>query len=97
MCSECNTGKWHDEFPKQHWTDYGIEKLLELEARNDGSMINATEYLRTIGEIEQKREDHFRDIAKMVSSVVVFLYYCEFCTHGNEIKFLPLHGELNKL
>lgn len=52
MCSECNTGKWHNEFPKQHWTDYGIDKLLELEARQDGSMINASEYLRLIGKID---------------------------------------------
>lgn len=48
MCSECNTGEWHGEFPKKHWTDYGAEKLLELEKRNDGSMINATEFLRNI-------------------------------------------------
>lgn len=52
MCSECNTGKWHNEFPKEHWTDYGVDKLLRYEARKDGSMINATEYLKSIGEIE---------------------------------------------
>lgn len=50
-CSECDTGKWHNEFEKKHWTEYGVEKLLELEARKDGSMINATEYLKSIGEI----------------------------------------------
>lgn len=47
-CSECNYGKWHGEFPKKHWTDYGAEKLLDLESRNDGSMINAREFLRNI-------------------------------------------------
>lgn len=52
MCSECNTRTWHNEFPKQHWTEYGVEKLLELEARNDGSMINASEYLKSIGIIK---------------------------------------------
>nr|DAS42831.1 MAG TPA: Rubredoxin evolution, hydrogenase, nickel, energy.86A [Caudoviricetes sp.] len=52
MCSECNTGKWHGEFEKKHWTDYGKEKLLELESYHDGSMINATEYLKSIGEIK---------------------------------------------
>lgn len=31
---------------KQHWTDIGKEKLLEWEARHDGSMVNATEYFR---------------------------------------------------
>lgn len=52
MCSECNDGKWHGEFPKKHWSEYGVNKLLELEKRNDGSMINATEYLKSIGEIK---------------------------------------------
>lgn len=51
MCCECNTGSWHDEFPKEHWTKYGVEKLLKLEAQKDGSMINATEYLKSIGKI----------------------------------------------
>lgn len=49
MCSECNFGKWHGKFPKTHWTDYGIEKLLEWEKRGDGSMINATEYFQKEG------------------------------------------------
>lgn len=31
---------------KEHWTKYGKEKLLELEQRNDGSMVNATEYFK---------------------------------------------------
>ena len=53
MCTECNTGKWHNKFPKKNWKDYGVEKLLELESYNDGSMINATEYLKKIGEIKQ--------------------------------------------
>lgn len=52
MCSECNNGEWHGEFEKRHWTEYGVERLLEFEARKDGSMINATEYLRSIGEIK---------------------------------------------
>ena len=51
VCSECHTGEWHNKFEKQHWTEYGVKKLLELEARKDGSMINATEYLKSIGEI----------------------------------------------
>lgn len=52
LCSECNDGAWHNEFEKRHWTEYGVEKLLELEARNDGSMINATQYLKSIGEMK---------------------------------------------
>ncbi len=51
-CSECNTGEWHNEFEKKYWTEYGVKKLLELEALKDGSMINATEYLKSIGEIQ---------------------------------------------
>ncbi|VYT08006.1 Uncharacterised protein [uncultured Clostridium sp.] len=50
-CSECNFGKWHGKFEKKHWTDYGVEKLLEMEKRKDGSMINATNFLKSIGEI----------------------------------------------
>lgn len=53
MCSECNNGEWHGEFEKKHWTDYGVKKLLELEAMKNGSMINATEYLKSIGEIKE--------------------------------------------
>lgn len=51
MCSECNTGKWHNEFDKKYWTEYGVKELLRLESLKDGSMINATEYLKSIGEI----------------------------------------------
>lgn len=29
---------------KEHWTKFGKEKLLEWEAKNDGSMVNATEF-----------------------------------------------------
>ena len=52
MCSECNTGSWHNEFEKRHWSSYGIQELLRLEACRDGSMINATTYLKSIGEIQ---------------------------------------------
>ena len=31
---------------KEHWTKYGKEKLLEWERRNDGSMVNATEFFK---------------------------------------------------
>jgi hypothetical protein len=52
MCSECNNGEWHNEFEKRHWTEYGTKELLRLEALRNGSMINATEYLRPIGKIQ---------------------------------------------
>lgn len=63
-CSDCCDGlQFSDESgglkknerdikDKEHWTKYGKEKLLEWEARNDGSMENATEYLIGIGEIK---------------------------------------------
>ena len=61
-CSDCCNGlifsddsgvikkdKWdHEEKP--HWTKYGKEKLLEWEARHDGSMMNATEYFKNLEE-----------------------------------------------
>ncbi len=55
-CSDCcegvtysdGSGTLHkgdfDIKDKEHWTKYGKEKLLEWEQRNDGSMLNATEY-----------------------------------------------------
>lgn len=47
MCSECNTGKWHGYFPKQHWSSIGSpEMLIKMERRHDGSMINAVEYFK---------------------------------------------------
>lgn len=36
---------------KKHWTAYGKEKLLEMESRRNGSMKNATAYLKSIGEL----------------------------------------------
>lgn len=51
MCSECNFGKWHEIFPKKYWYEYGIDKLLEMEKRKDGSMINATDFLRKNGKL----------------------------------------------
>lgn len=51
QCSECNTGAWHNEFPKRNWSEIGIEELLRLEDLNDGSMINARLYLRQIGKL----------------------------------------------
>ena len=51
FCSECDTGEWHNKFPKKHWSEYGIQALLEEEKKNNGNMINATEYLKSIGEL----------------------------------------------
>ena len=51
MCSECSTGNWHNKFKKEHWSKHGVDKLLQLEKRKDGSMINATAYFKSIGKI----------------------------------------------
>lgn len=34
---------------KKHWSEYGKEVLLKLEAMKDGSVENATEYFKSIG------------------------------------------------
>lgn len=31
LCSKCLTGKWHDQFPRQHWSELGIGRVLELQ------------------------------------------------------------------
>lgn len=52
-CSECNFGKWHGKFEKKYWYEYGtIKELIEMENRNDGSMLNARKYFKKIGEIK---------------------------------------------
>lgn len=40
-----------DEDEMKHWSHFGKEKLLEWEALNRGDMVNATEYLKSIGEL----------------------------------------------
>ena len=49
QCSACNTGKWHGLFPKKSWQEYGYEELLLLEAHQDGSMLNATDFFKKGG------------------------------------------------
>ena len=57
-CSECCKGVTYgdgsgvlgnvkfDMKDKRHWTEVGKEVLLEWEAKQDGSMLNATEYFQ---------------------------------------------------
>lgn len=57
-CSECCKGVTYgddsgvlengksDIKDKRHWTEFGKEALLEWEAKQDGSMLNATEYFQ---------------------------------------------------
>lgn len=60
LCSECtpveyydgsaNTraGKWHNVFPKKHWSEYGTkEYLLEQCNKHEGNFVNANEYFNT--------------------------------------------------
>jgi len=56
LCVECtpkeysdgsineDAGKWHNHFPKRHWTALGKEKILKLWAQKQGDVINAPEY-----------------------------------------------------
>lgn len=38
-------GKWHDRFPKEHWSVYGSkEDILAICNENKGKFINAFEY-----------------------------------------------------
>ena len=46
-----NTTGWHNKFEKIHWNSIGKEKCLEIEKENLGSMINATDYFKNIGEL----------------------------------------------
>ena len=34
---------------KKYWDEFGVEKLLELESYYNGSMINATDFLKKKG------------------------------------------------
>lgn len=56
-CSECCAGVkfydgsgvlskgWHGKFEKEHWSVCGTkEEILAMEARHDGSLVNATEF-----------------------------------------------------
>ena len=52
ICSYCSEGKWHNRFERIHWSKVGINKLLEMQSRNQGDVINAKEYLIGIGEIK---------------------------------------------
>lgn len=54
LCSKCSTGKWHDRFPRQHWSSVGIDELLRAQKRNQGDFINARSHLRDIGVIGSK-------------------------------------------
>lgn len=55
ICSKCSTGKWHDMFPRTHWSKVGIDKLLKAQKRNQGDYINARNHLRDIGVIGNKK------------------------------------------
>lgn len=59
LCTECtpsefydgsanpNGGKWHNKFPKKHWSEYGNkEELINLCKKGKGDVINAIEYFK---------------------------------------------------
>lgn len=56
VCSKCSSGKWHNMFPREHWSTVGISKILELQKRNQGDFINGRNHLRNIGVIGNKKD-----------------------------------------
>jgi hypothetical protein len=59
LCVECtpsefkdgsiNTevGKWHNQFPKEHWSKYGTKEELIAECmKGQGNVVNAIEYFK---------------------------------------------------
>jgi hypothetical protein len=41
------TGKWHDIFPKRHWSVYGNqENILSMCDKQQGDFVNAVEYFK---------------------------------------------------
>lgn len=58
ICSKCETGKWHDKFPRQHWSIYSLSELLALQKENKGDVINARNHLRNIGVIGSKKSTY---------------------------------------
>jgi len=54
-CSKCDTGEWHNKFPRKHWSSYSIGDLLKLQKEGKGDFINAREHLRNIGVIGSKK------------------------------------------
>lgn len=62
LCVECSpkefidgsirekAGKWHNMFPKRHWTEYGKEKIMESYNLNVGNFVNAEEYFENLRE-----------------------------------------------
>ena len=55
ICSKCSTGEWHNRFPRKHWSEVGIDKLLKAQKLGKGDFINAREHLRDIGVIGSKK------------------------------------------
>ena len=55
ICSKCRTGKWHDKFPRRHWSYFGIEKILSEQEKQNGNCINAIEHFEDIGLINNKQ------------------------------------------
>lgn len=58
LCSKCDTGIWHDKFPRQHWSIYSVSELLELQKQDKGDVINARNHLRNIGVIGSKKSTY---------------------------------------
>lgn len=42
-------GKWHNEFPKTHWSEYlDITKILDKDSIKHGNLVNAVDYFNKV-------------------------------------------------
>lgn len=55
ICSKCETGQWHNKFPREHWSKLGVGEVLRLQKLGQGDLINARNHLRDIGVIGSKK------------------------------------------
>lgn len=58
LCSYCETGRWHGKFKRQHWSEWGLGRILELQKLDQGDVVNARNHLRNIGVIGSKKNTY---------------------------------------
>jgi len=61
LCAECTPaeyadgtptetrGKWHDMFPKTHWSKIGEKEIMQLYRKKQGNYVNAEKYFKEHG------------------------------------------------
>lgn len=41
-------GKWHNMFPRKHWSDLGKEHILRLANKQTGNYVNAEDFFKNL-------------------------------------------------